>query len=49
MPYKEAEASTTTTIRLTGPFGVWWYPILVRLAQYFPWAEKLLVIITAKK
>jgi hypothetical protein len=31
--------------KVTGPFGIWWYPILVRLAQYFPWAQKLLTII----
>jgi len=29
----------------TGPFGLWWFPLLIRLAEIFPWAKQLLDII----
>jgi hypothetical protein len=49
MPYEETEATTAITVggRVTGPLGIWSYPILARLAQYFPWAKQLLTTITS--
>jgi hypothetical protein len=47
MPYKETEDEKAIVVsgRLTGPLGIWGFPLLVMLAQYFPWAKKLLTII----
>jgi hypothetical protein len=35
-------SSVPAAVPPRGPLGLWWYPILVRLAQYFPWAQRLL-------
>jgi len=37
-----ATVSISVPTKVTGPLGFWWFPILVRLAEVFPWARNLL-------
>jgi len=49
--YSSSMATTSVGVsraKVTGPLGFWWFPILVRLAEVFPWARNLLDKLTAK-
>lgn len=43
------EVTITPLAKPTGPFGFWWFPLLVYLAQIFPWAKRLLEKLTENR